>query len=210
MWLMINSNIVISKLQGVCRIQSCDSPRGLEIIWGMSNTVISKLWDVCRTQSCDPPYSLEVNVLIKGEIMKPSDQYLILIVMSHWHVMVWIRIRDISMVLLLSILCGESCLFVSCCVGDRCDMTDRDEDLGRSRRLDAEDQRWLSTSRILGGRTIRRSGNVVCGLHHAQGNEERGFLGLTSNPRSSVSQFEPQNWQLRFGDLCLKITVTVS
>jgi hypothetical protein len=50
----------------------------------------------------------------------------------------------------------------------------------------------------------------VYGLHRAQGNEERGFIGLTSNPRSSVSQFGPQNRQLRFGDLCLKITVAVS
>jgi hypothetical protein len=28
--------------------------------------------------------------------------------------------------------CGESCLLVSWCLGDRCDMTDSDEDLGRS------------------------------------------------------------------------------
>jgi hypothetical protein len=27
----------------------------------------------------------------------------------------------------------------------------------------------------------------MCGLHHAQGNEEHGFLGLASKPRSSVS-----------------------
>jgi hypothetical protein len=57
---MINSNIVISKLWGVYRTQSCDPPRGLEIIWGMSNTVILKLQGVCRTQSCDPPRGLEI------------------------------------------------------------------------------------------------------------------------------------------------------
>jgi hypothetical protein len=34
---------MISKLWGVCRTQSCDPPRGLEIIWGMSNTVTSQL-----------------------------------------------------------------------------------------------------------------------------------------------------------------------
>jgi hypothetical protein len=28
--------------------------------------------------------------------------------------------------------CGESCLLVSWCLGDRCDMADSDEDLGRS------------------------------------------------------------------------------
>jgi hypothetical protein len=33
------------------------------------------------------------------------------------------------------------------------------------------------TSRVLGGRAIERSGGPVCGLHHAHGDEERGFLG---------------------------------
>jgi hypothetical protein len=33
------------------------------------------------------------------------------------------------------------------------------------------------TGRVLGGRTIGRSGDVVCGLHHARGNEEHVFLG---------------------------------
>jgi hypothetical protein len=36
---MLNFNMVISKLWGVCRTQSCDPPRGLEIIFRMSNTV---------------------------------------------------------------------------------------------------------------------------------------------------------------------------
>jgi hypothetical protein len=27
----------------------------------------------------------------------------------------------------------------------------------------------------------------VCGLHHAQEDEERGFLGLASKPRSTIS-----------------------
>jgi hypothetical protein len=60
MCLMIDSNIVISKLRSVYRTQSCDPPRGLEVIWGMSNTVVSKLQRVCRTQSCDPPRGLEI------------------------------------------------------------------------------------------------------------------------------------------------------
>jgi hypothetical protein len=42
-------------------------------------------------------------------------------------------------VLLLSILCGESCLLDSQCVGGRCDMAGSDEDLGRSRRPRIED-----------------------------------------------------------------------
>jgi hypothetical protein len=33
------------------------------------------------------------------------------------------------------------------------------------------------TGRVLGGRTIERSGGVVCGLHRAHGDEERWFLG---------------------------------
>jgi hypothetical protein len=33
------------------------------------------------------------------------------------------------------------------------------------------------TVRVLGGRTIGRSGDAVCGLHHARGDEEREFHG---------------------------------
>jgi hypothetical protein len=33
------------------------------------------------------------------------------------------------------------------------------------------------TSWVLGGRTIEQSGGIVCGLHGACGEEERGFLG---------------------------------
>jgi hypothetical protein len=66
-------------------------------------------------------------------------------------------------------------------------MAGNDEDRGKSRRLGAEDQRWSSTSRVLGGRTIETLGDAVCGVHHAQGDEERGFLGLSSKPRSTVS-----------------------
>jgi hypothetical protein len=31
--------------------------------------------------------------------------------------------------------------------------------------------------RVLGGRAIERSGDAVCGLHRAHGDEERSFLG---------------------------------
>jgi hypothetical protein len=37
---------------------------------------------------------------------------------------------------------GESCLLVSKCVSGRCDITDNDEDRGRSRRPGTEDQGW--------------------------------------------------------------------
>jgi hypothetical protein len=33
------------------------------------------------------------------------------------------------------------------------------------------------TDRVLSGRAIERSGNAVCGLHHARGDDERVFLG---------------------------------
>jgi hypothetical protein len=56
------------------------------------------------------------------------------------------------------------CLVV---LGDRCDMASSDEDYGKSRRHGAEDRGWSSTGRILGDRTIGRSGDVVCGLHCA-------------------------------------------
>jgi hypothetical protein len=32
------------------------------------------------------------------------------------------------------------------------------------------------TYQVLGGRAIERLGSVVCGLHHARGDEKRGFL----------------------------------
>jgi hypothetical protein len=91
-----------------------------------------------------------------------------------------------------------------------------------------------STDQVLGGQTIERLGDVVCDLQRAQGDEEHGFLGLASKPRSTVSpglaskpvatvlvvgpqnhslefsQFEPQNQQLRFGDLAHRSTMTVS
>jgi hypothetical protein len=57
-------------------------------------------------------------------------------------------------------------------------MAVNDEDLGRCRRLSAEDRGWSSTGQVLGGQTIGRSCDVVCDLHHAQGDKERGFLGL--------------------------------
>jgi hypothetical protein len=44
-------------------------------------------------------------------------------------------------------------------------MADSDEDQGRSRRLGAEDRGWSRIDRVLGGRTIERSGDAVCGLH---------------------------------------------
>jgi hypothetical protein len=55
------------------------------------------------------------------------------------------------------------------------------------------------TGQVLGGRAIERSGGSMCGLHHARGDEQRGFLGCVSKLRSMVYQL--------FG---LKTTGTVS
>jgi hypothetical protein len=68
-------------------------------------------------------------------------------------------------------------------------MIGSDEDRGRSRRPGAEDQGWSSICRVLGGRTIERSGDIVCGLHCAQGGEEREFLILDSKLRWTVCQW---------------------
>jgi hypothetical protein len=90
-------------------------------------------------------------------------------------------------------------------------MADIDEDRGRSRRLGAEDRGGSSTCRLLGGQTIQRSGDAVCGLHHAQVDEEHGFLSLASKPSSTVSPGLASKPMVmvcqRFG---LKTTVTVS
>jgi hypothetical protein len=54
-------------------------------------------------------------------------------------------------------------------------MVDNDDDCDRSRRPGVEDRRWSDTGRILGGRTIRRSGDAVCDLHYACGKDEHGY-----------------------------------
>jgi hypothetical protein len=80
-------------------------------------------------------------------------------------------------------------------------MTDSDEDRGRSRRLGADDQGWLSTDQVLSGQMIERSGNDVCGLQRAQGvlvqpqNQGRWFLPVW-----------PQNRWLQFLWFGLKTT----
>jgi hypothetical protein len=56
-------------------------------------------------------------------------------------------------------------------------MVGSDDNLGKSRRPSAEDQGWSSTGRVLGGQMIETSGDAVCGLNHAQGDEEHEFLG---------------------------------
>jgi hypothetical protein len=66
---------------------------------------------------------------------------------------------------------GESRLLFLWCAGDRCGMAGSDEDHGRSRRPSVEDWGWPGTGWVLSGRTIERSGDVVCGLYRARGDE---------------------------------------
>jgi hypothetical protein len=68
-------------------------------------------------------------------------------------------------------------------------MADSDKDLGRSRRPGVEDRRWSGTGQVLSGWMIERLGDAMCGLYRAQGDEEHMFLGLASQPRSTVCQW---------------------
>jgi hypothetical protein len=67
-------------------------------------------------------------------------------------------------------------------------MAGSNEDHGRSRRPSVEDRGWSDTGQVLSGRVIGRSGDAVCSLHRAWEDEEHGFLGSTSKPRSTVYQ----------------------
>jgi hypothetical protein len=118
---------------------------------------------------------------------------------------------------ILSVSCGETCLHVSLCVDVSCGMAVSDKNQDRCRRLGAEDRGWSSTYQVLGGRTIERSGDSVCGLYRTQGDEECGFLGSASKPRPLVSPglasklvatvlvVLPQNHSLGFLGMGLKI-----
>jgi hypothetical protein len=56
-----------------------------------------------------------------------------------------------------------------------------------STRPGAESRGWLGIGQVLGEQMIKRSGHAVCSLHRAQGDEEHGFFGFASKPRSTVS-----------------------
>jgi hypothetical protein len=87
------------------------------------------------------------------------------------------NLRHFGSFTFILVSCEESRLLVSCCACGKCDMVGSDEVLDRSRRPDAEDRGWSSTGQVLGGWTIRRSGDVVCDLYRAHGDKEHGFLG---------------------------------
>jgi hypothetical protein len=97
---------------------------------------------------------------------------------------------------IIFVSCGELHLLVSWCVGGRCDMTGSVEDRARSSRPSAEDWGWSRTGQVLGGRTIERSGDTVCGL--------RGQVTLCAvctvhkETRSTCFLVWPQNQYRRF------------
>jgi hypothetical protein len=107
-------------------------------------------------------------------------------------------------------LCGELCLLVSWCVGDKCNMAGNNEDRSRSRRPSA----WAGDGQAQVGYLVagRSGGQVmqcaVCTVHMET--RSVSFLVEPRNQGRRVSWFGPQKRQLRFGDLGLKITATVS
>jgi hypothetical protein len=58
-----------------------------------------------------------------------------------------------------------------------CGIAGNDEDRGRSRIHGMEERERSSIGRVLDGRTIKMSGDVVCGLHCVHRDDERVFLG---------------------------------
>jgi hypothetical protein len=74
-----------------------------------------------------------------------------------------------------------------------CDIACSDEDQVRNRRPGVEDRGWSSTRWVPSGRTIGRSSGTVCGLHRAQGDEERGILVWPQNQVRRFLLVWPQN-----------------
>jgi hypothetical protein len=152
-----------------------------------------------------------INGIIKEEIEKPSGQFLGLIVMNHWFGEVWIQIWDSLVVLTLSFVHLENrvCLSFGVQVAGAAwrvetrivaGVRDLVQRIGEGR-----------IGRVLGDRVIERLGDAVCGLYCAQGDEERGFLGWASKPRSIVCQWIGfKITKTVFSGLASKPVVTVS
>jgi hypothetical protein len=67
------------------------------------------------------------------------------------------------------------------------------------------------TGRVLSGQVIEKSGGVMCGLHRARGDEERGFLGCALKTRSTVCEwFGLKITRTVFAGLASKLVATVS
>jgi hypothetical protein len=66
------------------------------------------------------------------------------------------------------------------------------------------------TGRVLDGQAVQRSGDVVCGLHRARGDEERRFVGWASKSRSTVYEwFGLKTTRTVFAGLASKPTAIV-
>jgi hypothetical protein len=108
-----------------------------------------------------------------------------------------------------------------------------DEDHGRSRRPSAEDREWSHRSGTrwpsdredrwccvrsapclwrwvawVSWLSLRTKGDSLWVDWHQ--NHSDGLLRFSLKTGAWVFRFGPQNWHLRFGDLCLKITLMVS
>jgi hypothetical protein len=118
--------------------------------------------------------------------------------MSHWPAMVWIWIQEISVVLLLFLFVWT--ITFACLMVCRWQLRYGGQRWGSRQEYDpgAEDRGWSSTGQVLGGQTIERLGDVVCGLYRAQGGKEGGLIGWTSKPRLTVWWFGAQNHRDNF------------
>jgi hypothetical protein len=76
-------------------------------------------------------------------------------------------------------------LLASWCAGGRCGTTGTTRIMAGVGDL-VQRTEDVRTGWVLSGRMIERSGDAVCGLHRARGDEERWFLGSASKPRSIV------------------------
>jgi hypothetical protein len=151
-----------------------------------------------------------VNGLIKGEIEKPSDQFLGLIVMSHWLGEVWIRIWDIFVVLQLSLFHLQNHVYLSHGVqvaGAACRATMRIVAWVGDLVQRTGDSR---TGWILDDRMIERSGDAVCSLHRAHVDEKHGFLDWASKLRATVCEwFGLKTTRMVFSGLASKPVATI-
>jgi hypothetical protein len=77
-------------------------------------------------------------------------------------------------------------------------MPGSNEDRVRSRRLGAQHRGWLSIGRVLGDQTIETSGATVCGLYHAQVDEEHEFLGVATEGPKKMTKGEVNGSQSKF------------
>jgi hypothetical protein len=141
---------------------------------------------------------------------KSSGQYLGLIVMSHWFVVVWIRIREVLVILPLSVhvenhIClSRDVLVISATRRIAMRIVAGVGDLVQRTRDGQAQVRYSIVGRS-GGQVMSCA---VCTMHKET--NSMGFLIEPQNQGRRVSQFEPQNCQLWFSDLGLKITTTIS